>query len=70
MSIREDPNARARELAFQLGLRAVHDDEVRPQRKDPLGIGVQQRADARKRFGLRRKVIVGADADDLRPGAD
>jgi hypothetical protein len=51
-------------LRAQIGLRAVEDDEVRPQRKDPLDVRIEQRADARQRVHLGRKAIVAADGDD------
>src|SRR5712691_5442900 len=70
MSIGEDANAGAGELTFQLALRAVDDDQVWTQREDPFRVGVEQGADARQRLGLRREVVVGADADDLRSRAD
>ena len=43
------------ELCLRVGLRAVDDDEVRPQRQDALGVRVEQRADARQLLHLRRE---------------
>jgi hypothetical protein len=51
-------------------LRTVDDDEIRAQGENSLGVGIQQRPDARKRFRFRREVVIAADADDLRAGAN
>ena len=46
VAIVEDADARALELRLQVGLRAVDDDQIRPQRQDALDVGIEQRADA------------------------
>ena len=58
------------ELLLQVELAAVDDDEVRPEREDPLEVGIEQRAHARQRFDLGRIVVEAADRDDLRARAD
>ena len=70
VAIVEERNRRALELLLQIGLAAVGDDEIGPQRNDALGVGIDQRADGRQRSHFRRLDVVGADGDDLRPGAD
>ena len=70
VAIDERPDAGARELRLQVRLRAVDDDQVRPQRQDALGVGIEQRADARQLLHLRRELVEAADADHLRSGAD
>src|SRR5688572_2405022 len=41
MAIGEGADAGASDLLLQVGLGSVHDDEIRPQRQDALGIGVE-----------------------------
>ena len=70
MPVAENRDPRAIELRLQVGLRAVRDDEIRAQGEDALDVRVEQRADARQRLHLGRELVVAADGDDLRPGAD
>ena len=70
MPVDEHADAGPRELRPQIALAAVDDDEVGPQRQDPLDIGIEQRADARQLVTSGGNVVEAADRDDLRPGAD
>jgi len=70
MAVRIDANAGTAELSLQSGLRPIDNDEIWTQRKNPLGIRIEQRSDARERFRLGREVVIAADADHLRSGAD
>ena len=51
--VAEPRDAGTFELLREVALRAVDDDQVRPQRQDPLDVGIEQRADARQRAHLR-----------------
>src|SRR5262245_51620710 len=70
VTVRVDTDAGAGELRLQFGLRPVDNDEIRTQRKNPLGVRIEQRSNARQRFRFGREVIIAADTDDLPPGAD
>src|SRR4029453_103009 len=70
MAVRVDANAVARDLPLQFALRSIDNDEIRTQRQNPLGVRIEQRPDARQRFRVGREVVIAADADDLRSGAD
>ena len=60
---------RAFEPPLEFGLRAVHDDEVRPHLQNPLDVRIEQRADPRQLLRLRRILVVAADRDDAIAGA-
>ena len=70
MHVAEPRDAGAFELLREVALRAVDDDQVRPQRQDLLDVGIEQRADVRKRAHLRRFTIETADRHHARPGPD
>ena len=70
MAIVEHADAGARELLLQVGLAAVHDHQVRLQRKDALDIRIEQGADARQLRHRRRVRVVAADGDHARAGTD
>ena len=67
VAIAERAVTRSPELRLQVGLRAVDDDEIRPQRQDALGVGIDQRADLRQRLHLGRELVVAADATTCDP---
>src|SRR5262249_26709623 len=64
MHERELRDGGAVHLSGEVVLRSVQDDEVRAEGKDPLDVGVQQRADAREPVDLGRVVIEAADRHD------
>src|SRR4030095_732039 len=70
MAVRVDANAGARELPLKFALRSIDNDDIRTPRKNPLRVTIEQRPDARERFRFGREVVIAADADDLRSGAD
>ncbi len=61
--IRVEGNLGALELALQLGLRAVHDDEVWPQGQNALDVGIDERPHTREALDFWRIVGVGAGGD-------
>src|SRR5262249_2979297 len=70
VTVRVDTDAGVGELRLQFGLRPVDNDEIRTQRKNPLGVRIEQRSNAGQRFRFGREVVIAADADHLRSGAD
>ena len=69
MHVAEDRDPGACELALQLGLRVVHDDEIGLERKNALDAGIQEPADAREPLDLRREPVVGSDTGQPIAGA-
>ena len=63
-------NRRARQLRHQIGLTAVEQHEIRPERDDAFHIRIEQRADSRERLHLGRILVVAADRDDAIARAD
>ena len=57
------------ELALQVGLRVVDDDQIGLERQDPLHVRIEQPADPRQALDFRRKPVVVADAGDAVAGA-
>ena len=63
-------NLRPPELRQHIGLAAIDDDEIRPEREDALDVRVEQRAHPWQALDLRREMVEAADANDPRPGAE
>jgi len=70
VDVRKHGDAGGFELALQVGLSRVHDNEVGLEREEPFDVRVEQRAETRQLFDLPRIPIVAADADDPVAGAD
>ena len=54
---------------IEIGLRAVHDNQIRPQRQDAFDVRIDQSADPRKPLRFGRVVVETADADNTVAGA-
>ena len=63
-------NLRPPELRQHVGLAAIDDDQIRPEREDPLDVGIEQRAHPWQALDLRREMVEAADAHDPRSRAD
>ena len=69
MDVGKIRHARPIQLRPQIVLRAVDDDQVGPQREDPLDVRIEQRANAGQLLDCGRKAVVAADGDDAIAGA-
>ena len=58
------------QLRQDVGLAAVDDDQIRPEREDPFDVGIEQRPHSRQALDLRREMVEAADANDPRTRAD
>src|SRR5262245_30008564 len=61
---------RAFQLRAEIRLTRVDRNQIRPQREDPLDVGIEKRTDALQLTDLWRISIEAADGDHLRAGTD